>query len=343
MKFVDEAQIAVVAGRGGDGCLSFLREKFRAKGGPDGGDGGNGGAVFLRADAALNTLADFRHRREFRAANGGGGGGRDCAGKYGADLRVRVPLGCSVKDAISGERIGDILRAGQELLVAAGGRRGLGNARFKSATNRTPRKITRGKPGDARKLHLELTLLADVGLLGAPNAGKSTFLRAVSNAKPKIAAYPFTTLHPHLGVVDVGDAGDANGFVVADIPGLIAGAADGAGLGLQFLKHLKRTRLLFHFLDCSAEDLSAQVKTIENEIRNFGAALEKKERWLVLNKTDLLGAEEARAIAAKLRAAFNLKKPPHRISAASGDGCAELVHAAMTRLTEMKDTVQNHG
>ncbi|MGI9317531.1 MAG: Obg family GTPase CgtA, partial [bacterium] len=296
MKFVDEAEIRVIAGKGGNGALSFLREKYRPHGGPDGGDGGNGGSIYLIADSGLNTLADFRYTRLYKARSGEGGAGRDRYGKYGDDLIIRVPLGTIVSDVETGELIGDVVREGEKLLVAQGGTGGLGNARFKSSTNRTPRKTTPGKAGDERLLKLELKVLADVGLLGLPNAGKSTFLAAVSSARPKIADYPFTTLYPQLGVVDVGES---NGFVVADIPGVIEGAAAGVGLGIAFLKHLNRTRILLHLVDLAPldqKDIVDAVREIENELRTFDNNLGERERWLVLNKTDLVDAVDLEKI-----------------------------------------------
>jgi GTP-binding protein len=270
MKFVDEATIRIVAGAGGNGALSFRREKFIPRGGPDGGDGGHGGSVYLIGQEGLNTLADFRHTRVFRAENGTKGGGSNCTGKSGKDLYVQVPLGTRVTDAEAEELIGEITRHGESLLVAHGGKGGLGNTRFKSSTNRTPRRTTPGKPGEQRALALELQVLADVGLLGMPNAGKSTLLRAVSDARPKVADYPFTTLHPHLGVVRVGEH---RSFVVADIPGLIEGAAEGAGLGHQFLRHLSRTRILLHLVDMAPlepdADPAAGIKAIEAELKKF--------------------------------------------------------------------------
>ncbi len=309
MKFVDEATIRVVAGKGGNGCLSFLREKFRPKGGPDGGDGGHGGSVYLSADSGLNTLADFRYARLYRARNGQGGAGKDRFGKNGADLIVKTPLGTLVTDAHTTELIGDVVRHGERLLVARGGKGGLGNARFKSSINRTPRRTTPGSPGDERQLKLELKVLADVGLLGLPNAGKSTLLSRVSQARPKVADYPFTTLHPQLGVVAVGVSGS---FVMADIPGLIAGAARGAGLGVEFLKHLKRNRILLHLADITTSDhrprdhrsLLQSIREIERELRAYDPELAHKERWLALNKIDLIDESQAvelrRAIRARL-------------------------------------------
>ena len=285
MKFVDEATVRVIAGNGGHGCLSFRREKYVAKGGPDGGDGGDGGSVFLVADASLNTLADFRVARKFKAESGQGGAGRNMTGKSGADLEVKVPQGTVVHDVDTGELICDLTDDGQRQMVAAGGKGGLGNTRFKSSTNRAPRKTTNGTPGESRHLGLELKVLADVGLLGMPNAGKSTLIAAMSQAKPRIADYPFTTLHPNLGVVRVGRL---QSFVMADIPGLIEGASEGAGLGIRFLKHLQRTRLLLHLVDIAPLDPSVnpadEVQAIAAELAKFSPELAEKPRWLVINK-----------------------------------------------------------
>ncbi len=335
MKFVDEAEIRVIAGKGGNGALSFLREKFRPYGGPDGGDGGNGGSVYLIADSGLNTLADFRYTRVFKARNGENGAGRDRYGKYGDDLVIKVPLGTTVFDVESGELIGDVVREGERLLVAQGGAHGLGNARFKSSTNRAPRKTTPGKAGDERLLKLELKVLADVGLLGKPNAGKSTFLAAVSSARPRIADYPFTTLYPQLGVVDVGES---NGFVVADIPGLIEGAAEGVGLGTAFLKHLNRTRILLHLVDpapLDQKDVAESVREIENELRSFDDDLASRERWLVLNKSDLLSPSELEKIKHHVVGELAWQAPVFCISAVTGKGCQELIAKLMERLTEL--------
>ena len=295
MKFVDEASIKVEAGKGGNGCLSFRREKYIERGGPDGGDGGIGGSVYLVGDAALNTLVDFRFQPNYRAEKGEHGKGSDRTGAKGQDLHIRVPRGTSVYDDESEEYLGDVNEAGQTLLVAAGGRHGLGNTRFKSSTNRAPRQTTPGEDGEKRVLRLELKLIADVGLLGLPNAGKSTLISAVSAATPKIADYPFTTLVPNLGVVRLDHE---SSFVIADIPGLIEGAADGAGLGVQFLKHLSRTRLLLHLVDIMPVDGSdpvANCRTIEQELAKYSEGIAGKPRWLVFTKTDLLPAEEAEA------------------------------------------------
>lgn len=336
MKFVDEAKLRVVGGDGGNGCLSFLREKYRPKGGPDGGDGGDGGSVYFVADSGLNTLADFRYTRLYRAERGGGGAGRERTGKSGSDLIVRVPLGTGVRVLESDELIGEVLANDARLLVARGGRGGRGNARFKSSTNRTPRKVTNGTSGDDRELILELKVLADVGLLGLPNAGKSTLLSRVSAARPKIADYPFTTLHPQLGTVDIGK----NGFVIADIPGLIAGAARGAGLGIRFLKHLARNHILLHLVDVGGGDADALVEdivAIEKELADYDSALLKKERWLVLNKIDLLGTTPVAELADEVNKKLNRGLCMHSISAATGAGCDELMHNLMKRLQRSKN------
>ncbi len=335
MKFVDEAVIRTIAGKGGNGALSFLREKYRPNGGPDGGDGGHGGSIFLTANSGLNTLADFRFTRLYKAQNGQGGAGRDCSGKYGEDLLINVPLGTIVTDAETGEVIGDVVQQGVPLLVAKGGSRGLGNARFKSSVNQTPRKTTKGKLGDERLLKLELKVLADVGLLGLPNAGKSTFLSVVSSARPKIADYPFTTLIPQLGVVDVGES---SGFVIADIPGLIEGAATGTGLGIGFLKHLNRTRILLHLVDVAPPDqksIVSSVQEIEQELSAFGEELEQRERWLVLNKIDLVNTAELPQIRDQVVADLAWDAPVFTISTATGEGCRDLINALMVRLTEV--------
>src|ERR1700677_230327 len=296
MKFIDEAKLKVQAGNGGRGCVSFRREKFVPFGGPDGGDGGLGGSVYLKAVEGMNTLADFRIARTYRGQNGEGGSGNDCTGHGGDDTYVPVPVGTVVSDLATAEQLGDLMVEGQTLLVAKGGKGGWGNTRFKSSTNRTPRKAGLGLPGEKRDLGLELKLIADVGLLGLPNAGKSTLIRAVSAARPKVADYPFTTLHPNLGVVS---AGPGRSFVMADIPGLIEGAAEGAGLGSRFLKHLQRSRIFSHLVDIEQPDPDADpvkdARTIVAELKKFAADLGSKERWLIINKIDLLeGAEAAR-------------------------------------------------
>lgn len=343
MKFVDEVSIRVEAGSGGNGTLSFRREKFVPLGGPDGGDGGDGGDIYLVGREGLNTLADYRHTRRFRAQSGEKGGGGNRTGKQGADLFLPVPLGTKVMDPDTGELIGEITRDGGQLLVARGGQHGLGNTRFKSSVNRAPRRTTLGKPGEVRELQLELQVLADVGLLGLPNAGKSTLLRAVSQARPKVADYPFTTLHPHLGVVRV----DENrSFVAADIPGLIEGAAEGAGLGIQFLRHLARTRILLHLVDMSAaesgKELAGTVRTIEGELKKFDAALAKRKRWLVLNKMDLVPTAERETRARDLIKALRWKRPVHRISAIRGEGCRELTYDLMQHLDRLNKKTKSH-
>jgi GTP-binding protein len=339
MKFVDEANIRVEAGNGGDGVASFRREKFIPFGGPDGGDGGRGGSITLVANSGLNTLADFRFTTTFRAAHGGRGAGRQCTGRSGEDLYVQVPLGTVVRDADTGEMIGDLTRNGDKLLVAHGGKGGLGNAHFKSSVNRAPRRFIPGEPGEQRVLQLELQVLADVGLLGLPNAGKSTLLRAVSEARPKVADYPFTTLHPHLGVVRVGPE---RSFVMADIPGLIEGAAEGAGLGIRFLKHLSRTRILLHLVDVAPPDPEADpvksVKALAAELKKFSKELAKRERWLVLNKMDLLPPDERETLAKQIVKGLRWKGPVFSVSAATGEGCRELSEKLMERLEALRQS-----
>lgn len=337
MKFVDEATVRVQAGNGGAGCVSFRREKNIPWGGPDGGDGGDGGSVWLVAHEGINTLADFRVNRRYRAGHGEQGSGSNCSGKGGADLEVPVPLGTHVIEDDTGELLGDLTTVGQRLLVAAGGRGGKGNTRFKSSVNRTPRRATPGTAGEARPLRLELTLLADVGLLGKPNAGKSTLIRAVSGARPKVADYPFTTLYPNLGVVYVGAL---RSFVMADIPGLIEGAAEGAGLGTRFLKHLQRTRLLLHLVDLApppgTTEPAADAVEIMRELERFNPELAAKERWLVLNKTDLLDEAEVARQEASVVAALGWSGPVYRISALDGEGTVRLMGDVMTRLEEIQ-------
>ncbi len=332
MKFVDEVSIKVEAGKGGNGCVSFRREKYIPKGGPDGGDGGDGGSVYLEADENINTLADFRFQRSFKADNGQPGQGRNMTGKSAEDLFVSVPVGTLCRDKETGELIGDLTSHGQRLKVAQGGFHGLGNTRYKSSVNRAPRQSTPGTPGERRELHLELQVLADVGLLGLPNAGKSTLIRAISAARPKVADYPFTTLHPNLGVVKV----EAHrSFVVADIPGLIEGAAEGAGLGIRFLKHLSRTGLLLHVVDVApmaGEDPVAGVKAIEGELAKFSDELANRERWLVLNKLDLVAEEERDGVCQAIIDALAWQGPVFRISAISAEGTAELVGRIMSHL-----------
>jgi len=336
MKFVDEATIDVKAGDGGNGCVSFRREKFIPKGGPDGGDGGDGGSVYLLADAGLNTLADFRYDSRFRARRGENGAGRNCTGKSGEDLEVRVPAGTLVYDEDTGELLGDLVRDQQRMLVARGGFHGLGNARYKSSTNRAPRQSKPGTPGEQRTLRLELKLLADVGLLGKPNAGKSTLIRAISSARPKVADYPFTTLYPNLGVVRVAAH---RSFVVADIPGLIEGAADGAGLGIQFLKHLSRTGLLLHLVDVAPLDGSDpvdDVRMVVGELEKFNAELGGRERWLVLNKVDLLPEDQRQARCRSIVERLGWRGPVFETAAVSQQGTQQLVFAIMEYLEQQQ-------
>lgn len=336
MQFVDEASIIVEAGKGGNGCLSFRREKYVPKGGPDGGDGGHGGSVYLIGDDALNTLIDFKFQRFYKAENGQGGMGRQMSGKAGEDLHVKVPVGTTVIDEDTLEVIADVTEIGQVVLVAEGGRRGLGNIHFKSSTNRAPRRTTPGTEGDRRNLRFEMKVMADVGLLGMPNAGKSTLIRAVSAAKPKVANYPFTTLVPNLGVVKLGMH---EHFVMADVPGLIEGASDGAGLGLRFLKHLTRTRLLFHVVDIAPFDESDPVeaaKAIVRELGQFSPALSERPRWLVLNKFDLLPEEEREARARAVIDALDWQGPVFQISAIGREGTDKLVQAAHRWLVEQQ-------
>ena len=337
MKFVDEAHIRVEAGDGGSGCVSFRREKYIPKGGPDGGDGGDGGSVYLVADTNINTLVDLRYQRVHRAERGQNGRGRDMTGRGGADLTVRVPVGTRVFDQETGELIGELLTQGERLLVARGGFHGIGNARYKSSTNRAPRQFSPGTPGERRDLDLELILLADVGLLGFPNAGKSSLIRQVSSARPKVADYPFTTLYPNLGVVRLGRG---RSFVIADIPGLIEGAAEGAGLGIQFLKHLARTRLLLHLVDIApldeAQDPAEQVRKIESELQAYGGDLAAKERWLVLNKADLLADDALGRRRARLVGDLEWSGPVYAISALTGAGTARLMEDLMRRLEDLR-------
>ena len=321
MHFVDEATIRVIAGNGGNGCVSFRREKFIPFGGPDGGDGGSGGNVHLVADEGLNTLVDFRHERTHRAQRGENGMSRQMNGKAGADVTIRVPVGTVVYNVATDEEIGDLTRHGQRLLVARGGVGGIGNVHFKSSVNRAPRRATPGSEGEDRELRLELKVRADVGLLGFPNAGKSTFIRAVSAATPRVADYPFTTLQPHLGVVRI-DTDQS--FVIADIPGLIEGAADGAGLGVQFLKHVSRTRLLLHLVDIApldgVTDPVEQVRAIEHELAQFDPALLTRPRWLVLNKADLLPEDERERTAKAIVRRLKWKQPWFVVSAIGREG-----------------------
>ncbi len=323
MKLVDEAEITVTAGNGGNGCVGFRREKFIPLGGPDGGDGGDGGSVWLEASENLNTLVDFRHQRQFRAQRGENGMGQQRYGKGGEDATIVVPVGTEVINVGTDELIGDLTRHGDRLLVAKGGKGGLGNMHFKSSTNRTPRQALPGLPGEERVLRLELKLLADVGLLGFPNAGKSTFIRAVSAATPKVADYPFTTLYPNLGVVSVEPG---RSFVIADIPGLIEGAADGAGLGSLFLRHVQRTRLLLHLVDIAPMETGVevepvdQVRAIEAELRKYDPAMLDKPRWLIINKADLMFEDEARAKAEQIVAGLGWEGPWFLVSAIGREG-----------------------
>lgn len=335
MKFVDEVTITVRAGKGGDGCLSFRREKFIPFGGPNGGNGGIGGNIYLEADSNLNTLVDYRYTRQFRAENGQPGMGKDRTGRSGQDLILKVPSGTVVFDADTQEEMGDLTKPLQRLLVAKGGFHGFGNAHFKSSRNRAPRKITKGFPGDERRLRLELKLLADVGLLGLPNAGKSTLIRSVSAASPKVADYPFTTLYPNLGVVRIDEG---RSFVMADIPGIIEGASEGAGLGLRFLKHLSRTRLLLHLVDIAPideRDPIENIRTVLAELERYSPELAKQEQWLVLNKTDLVSKEQSDAIAQKLISSLKWQGRIFQISGLARDGTKELCYALIERLEEI--------
>jgi len=338
MNFVDEATIRVRAGNGGPGCLSFRREKYVPLGGPDGGDGGDGGSVYLVASDSTNTLADFRVARKFAAESGRPGAGRNMTGRSGEDLEIVVPRGTVVHDVDTGELIGDLTRVGERLKVVEGGRGGLGNTRFKSSTNRSPRRTTPGTPGEARHLRLELKLIADVGLVGMPNAGKSTLIRAMSAARPKVADYPFTTLYPNLGVVSVGAQ---QSFVMADVPGLIEGAAEGAGLGIRFLKHLQRTRLLLHLVDIAPVDAAvnpaADFKAIERELATFSSDLSGKPRWLVINKIDLLSPEALAEARAALLESTGWQGKVLEVSAATGRGTEKLAQAVMRELEHMKE------
>lgn len=337
MQFVDEATIQVEAGKGGHGCLSFRREKYIPKGGPDGGDGGDGGSVYLQADPHVNTLVEFRFKRHHKATNGQPGMGRLRRGKSGQDLIVSVPVGTTIFDADTGELIGDLVQANEKLCVAKGGFHGLGNARYKSSTNRAPRQTTQGTPGEKRNLRLVLKVLADVGLLGMPNAGKSTLIRAISNATPKVADYPFTTLHPHLGVVRVDDE---YSFVVADIPGLIKGASEGVGLGTRFLKHLNRTKVLLHVVDIATldhnEPLTA-IQAIYTELKQHSEILAQKPRWLVFNKVDLLSKEESEARCQAIIEALNWKDPVFKIAAVKSQGTQALCYALKDYLQTIEE------
>jgi GTPase len=335
MKFIDEAAIEVIAGDGGNGVASFRREKYIPRGGPDGGDGGRGGSIYMRADRNINTLIDYRFARIHRAKRGENGRGADKYGRGADDITLRVPVGTVITDADSGETIADLAADGQTALVAKGGTGGLGNIHFKSSTNRAPRQATPGEKGEQRRLRLELKVLADVGLLGMPNAGKSTLIRAISAAKPKVADYPFTTLAPNLGVVRVDPD---KSFVVADIPGLIEGAADGAGLGHQFLRHLQRTRLLLHIVDLApfdgATDPVADARAIVRELERYDPALAEKPRWLVLNKLDLIDEDERAERVAAFVKSYRWKGPVFAITAIDGSGCRELVFAIQAWLEQ---------
>jgi len=337
MKFVDEAEIRVEAGDGGNGAIGFRREKYIPLGGPDGGDGGDGGSVFLVAVENVNTLADFRYHAVHRAERGQNGMSRNCTGRKGEDCYVPVPLGTRVSDAETGEVMGDLTEIGETLLVAKGGFHGLGNTRFKSSINRAPQKASKGTPGEHRALHLEMTLIADVGLLGMPNAGKSSLIRAVSSARPKVADYPFTTLHPNLGVVRIDEM---RSFVIADIPGVIEGAADGAGLGLQFLKHLSRTGLLLHVIDVapyeSADAPVTSAQKIISEVEQWSDELADKPRWLVLNKIDILPADEVDSHCDAIVDALDWDAPVFKISAVNGEGTRELMFAIMEFLEQRR-------
>jgi GTP-binding protein len=332
MKFVDEATIEVTAGKGGNGCVSFRREKFVPRGGPDGGDGGDGGSVYMEGDDALNTMIDYRYTRRFRAESGEAGRGRNCSGKSGNDLVLPVPLGTTVLDEASGEVLGDIRKAGERLLVAQGGFHGLGNTRYKSSINRAPRQNSPGTEGETRQLKLELKVLADVGLLGLPNAGKSTLIRAVSAATPKVADYPFTTLIPNLGVVKV----DAyRSFVVADIPGLIEGASEGAGLGIRFLKHLTRNRVLLHLVDVApldGGDPAEAACAVIRELEAFSPTLAQRPRWLILNKTDLVDEATLSQSRDRIVEAIGWSGPIYSVSAVAGRGTERLCGDLMTFL-----------
>ena len=340
MNFVDEVEITVQAGNGGHGALSFRREKYIPRGGPDGGDGGKGGTVHLVATEGLNTLADFRFVRHYQAKGGETGAGKVKTGQGGASLYIKVPIGTMVYDAQTEELIADLTEVDATIIVAQGGDGGLGNTTFKSSTNQAPRKITKGKPGDSRALRLELKVLADVGLLGLPNAGKSTFLRSVSQATPKVANYPFTTLHPELGVVSLGMG---SSFVIADIPGLIEGAAQGAGLGIQFLRHLARTKLLLHIVDIAPygdeeANLANDIRTIAGELSQYseeaGAELDQLDRWLVINKTDVVLEEDRERIVADLLKELNWTAPVYTISAIARQGTQELCNDIMNYIDE---------
>ena len=340
MRFVDEALVKIQAGKGGNGCMSFRREKYVPRGGPDGGDGGHGGSIILVADDGLNTLSDYRYQTTFRAENGAPGRGSNCSGKGGEDMFLKVPVGTSVYDDETQEMIGELTSAGEKLLIARGGKGGLGNTHFKSSTNRAPRQTIPGTPGEERAVRLELNVIADVGLLGLPNAGKSTLIRAVSAAKPKGADYPFTTLTPNLGVVALDNH---RSFVMADIPGLIEGAAMGAGLGIRFLKHLMRTRLLLHVVDMMPYDgdPAEQAVAIIQELEVFSPTLAEHERWLVLNKIDLIPEDEREQKIEAVIDALHWQGPVYAISAISGDGTRPLVFDIMEYIENYRQQLEN--
>ncbi len=340
MKFIDEAKILVIAGKGGNGVASFRREKYIPMGGPDGGDGGRGGSIYVVADRNINTLIDYRYTRKFLAQNGENGRGSDCYGKGGEDITLHMPVGTVISDAVDGDVLADLDKDGKRVLLAQGGKGGLGNIHFKSSTNRSPRQCTKGEQGDEKELKLELKVLADVGLLGLPNAGKSTFIRAVSAARPKVADYPFTTLHPNLGVVRV----DTNkSFVIADVPGLIEGAADGAGLGIRFLKHLARTRVLLHIVDMLPPDPEADpvtdARAIVGELEKYSPELAAKPRWLILNKLDLIPEDERQeridTFVRAYKESTGFDGPVFPIAAISGEGCRPLVYAIQSALEQL--------
>jgi GTP-binding protein len=328
VKFIDEAKIEVHAGKGGDGAATFRREKYIRYGGPNGGDGGRGGSVWARADRNINTLVDYRFARIHRAEHGARGMGADCDGRAGRDIELRVPVGTVIRDADDGALVADLAKDGERALLARGGQGGLGNVHFKSSVNRAPRQFTRGEPGESRNLALELRVLADVGLLGLPNAGKSSFIRAVSSARPKVADYPFTTLNPSLGVARVGDAS----FVLADIPGLIEGASEGTGLGHQFLRHLARTRLLLHIVDLTEPQAARGARVIAAELKKYGQGLERKPRWLLFNKIDAV--EDAEARIQKALRALRWKRPWFKVSALTGEGCSNVTKAVARELSK---------
>jgi GTP-binding protein len=336
MKFVDEAPISVQAGKGGNGCVSFRREKFIPKGGPDGGDGGDGGSVYLEGSESINTLIDYRFTRHYQAQNGQGGSSRNCTGAKGEDLILKVPVGTTAIDEDTGETLGDITEPGQRLMVVRGGFHGLGNTRYKSSTNQSPTQSKPGQPGESRNIKLELKVLADVGLLGLPNAGKSTFIRAVSAAKPKVADYPFTTLVPNLGVVKIENH---RSFVIADIPGLIPGASDGAGLGTRFLKHLVRTQLMLHIVDMAPfddSDPAENMQAIANELEQFSPGLAERDRWLVLNKLDLIPEEEREARCQDVVDRLQWTGPVYKIAAISQEGTFPLCGDIMKYIEERR-------